>query len=490
MALNFASLLKVIAPKKAGKRGGLASTGTFNPQNPTQSLTVPQYRDHLTDIFSTRQANDSRELLKGLFKTDPDVSAAVFSYLTLANTDPIILARDLEGNVDPEATRQLHQAVNLITRQLDYTLGFQMKKSLKTLCEELRYMELLRGGIAAELILNDSLAPSDLRVVDLTSVTWYEKKPGEYKPVQKVAGSDKEINLDIPTFFVKFFRRDPTEIYTYSIFVSSINTIAARQQVINDLYRIMRRTGYPRMDIKVIEEVMTKNAPAATQADPAKLRTWLNDRMGEIASSMTSLSPDDAMIHWDSVDVGIINDKMPAMSVDISNVIDTLNAQNQAALKTMSTVIGRGEGGVNTGSVEARIAAMNADEINDPIAELLSSVFSFILHQNGFQGFAEVKFKKAELRPETELEPQLTLRAQRLRQDLSDGLISDIEYALWLYNRLPPEGAPELAGTGFMTPVQQDPESPSPNSDPLGRGQTGEGGAGAQKMTKSKAVKK
>ena len=148
----------------------------------------------------------------------------------------------------------------------------------------------------------------------------------------------------------------------------------------------------------------------------------------------------------------------------------------------MSTILGRGTSGVNTGSVEARLAALYADQLNEPLADLLSRMFSFILQQGGYAGFAKVEFDPAELRPWTELEPQLTLRSQRLRQDLSDGLITDVEYHLWVYKRLPPDGAPELSGTGFLTEVADasgaagsktgggaKPEDVSPKTDSVGR---------------------
>lgn len=47
-------------------------------------------------------------------------------------------------------------------------------------------------------------------------------------------------------------------------------------------------------------------------------------------------------VHMDSVKPGVMNDKNPGTSIDITHVIDVLNAQNQAGLKTMATVIGRG----------------------------------------------------------------------------------------------------------------------------------------------------
>jgi len=482
------TLLNIIAPKRKARTGGTSVTATYSPQQADRVLTAPVYQEHLTDIFSSRTSDDSRTLMKSLFRHDPDVSAAVFSYLTMANTDPLILVHDMEGQIDRDATKQLLQALKILTVPTDYTQGFQLKKNLNSLCEELRYMALLRGGTAIELVLDKQLAPSELRTVDLESIEWFEKKAGQYKPRQKVSGVSDGIDLDIPTFFVSFFRKAPTDIYAYSPFVAAINTIAARQQVINDLYRIMQKTGYPRMDVAVVEEVLNKNAPANIKTDPQKLRAWQNDRLAEIRTAFENIRSDQALVHFDAVEPKILNDKNPGVGVNIQNVIETLNAQNQAALKTMSTVIGRGASGVNTGSVEARIAAMNADELNEPVAELLTNICSFILHMNGYQGFASVTFKKAELRPDLELEPQLMLRTQRLRQDLSDGLITDDEYHLMVYNRLRPDAVEELSGTKFMTPAPAGGNSTdvSPNGDPLGRSLTGEG---STKMTKSNAVK-
>jgi hypothetical protein len=487
-ATQLGAFLQIIAPKKKTKAGGTAVTESYNPSAADRVLTVPVYKDHLTDIFASRQADDSRTLLKSLFKNDPDVSAAVNSYLTLANTPMRVIVRDLEGEIDRDATRELGKAVKALTAPTDYTLGFMLKKDLSSICEEMRYMLLLRGAIGNELVLGKKLEPVELRNVDMANIEWYEKQPGLYKPVQKKAGVEKEISLDLPTFFVSFFRRDPTSIYSDSFFVSAINTIAARQQVVNDLYRIMQKTGYPRMDIKVVEEVLMKNAPANVKTDKNALITWTDQQLARIRQQFEGVRADQAFLHFDSVEPRIINEKNPGIGIDVSSVIETLNAQNQAGLKTMATVIGRGTSGVNTGSVEARIAAMNADELNEPVAEVLGRAFSFMLHQSGYQGFCEVSFSKAELRPDTELEPQLALRAARLRTDLSLGLITDDEYHLMMHNRLRPDSAPELSGTNFEAGSDVgNAENASPNGDPLGRSLTGEGSA--QKAAKGNAAK-
>lgn len=484
MAGDLKSFLTAILPRRQAK-GGKGLTGTYNPSAPNEFLTVPTYQDHLSDLYSTRAINDSRLLLKELFKQDPDASAALNAYLTIANQKPIFFAYGSDGELAPDAMPLVNQVIALLTKQFDYTLGFAYKPSLQTIFENMRYMLLLRGGIGAELVFDKRLVPYEIRHVDMLTIQWLEKKPGELKPVQIVNG--EEFDLNIPTFFTAFFHRDPTDIYTYSSFVSAINTIAARQQVINDLYRIMQLTGYPRLDIKVLEEVLLKSAPADAKADSEKLKSWMSARLSEIQTVVTNIRPDQAFVHFDSVEAGMINDKKPGASVDIDNVINTLNAQNQAALKTMATIIGRGESGVNTASVEARVFSMNADELNQPIAEIFSHILTLAVRLQGFDGYVECRFRKVEMRPELELEPHLTMKQSRLLENLSLGLISDDEYHMEMFGRFRPKDAPELSGTGFMQPQQgPDTSDVSSNADPLGRSLTPDG----SKSARSKTVKK
>lgn len=453
----------------------------FNPNANEGLIPVPGGRDHLTDVLTTRQSQNSRDLLQSLFRYDTDFSAAVGAYLTLADTPATIIVRDAEGEIDPEATKDAVKILEALTRTLDYSKGFTFKPGFRALCQELRSMALLRGAIAGELVFGKSQVPERVQHVDMAQVEWLEKEPGVYKPQQRVQSTGEVISLDIPNFFVSYHRRLPTSIYPESDFVSAINTIAARQQVINDLYRIMRLTGYPRLGIKVVEEVLRKNAPASVAADPEQLKAWLSARRDELAGQFGDLRVDQAFVYFDSSEVSIINKDKPGAAMDISNIMETLNAQNQAGLKTMATIIGRGNSGVNTASVEARIAAMHADQLNIPVAEFLEQVLTFALNIYGVAGHVTVKFSPAELRPHLELEPQRVVKATRLRTDLSLGIITDQEYHLEMYGRLPPPTSPMLSGTNFETATAQvDVSQISPNADPLGRSVTPDGNRQAQ----------
>ncbi len=460
-------------------------TETFNPSSTGTVLSVPGYREHLQDLLDTRQGLDSRRLMQQLFKQDPDVSAAVASYLTLADT-PMRLFVRANGQIDQAATREAEQIFDALTRTLDYSQGFTWKPGPQTLLQELRYMVMLRGSIGGELVFDRQQRPNRIQQVDMASIEWFEPTSGQFKPRQKSRATGQFIDMDIVTFFVAFHRRDPTTPYSNSDFVSAINTIAARTQVINDLYRIMRMTGYPRIAIKVMEDVLRNNIPAGLKDDPVAVRDWMRDRLAEIAAQFTAIRVEQPFIHYDSAEVSIINNGRNGAELQIAEVIDTLNAQNQAGLKTMATVIGRGNSAATAASVEARIAAMNADQLNVPVKEFLEKVLTFALNAYGTAGKVEVHFDKAELRPHLELEPQRVMKASRLRQDLSLGLITDEEYHLEIYGRLPPEGAPVLMGTGFMTPdggASVDVEAISPNSDPMGRSLAPAGSQSARSNT-------
>src|SRR3546814_16941177 len=115
--------------------------------------------------------------------------------------------------------------------------------------------------VEAELVVDKAFVPSELRLIDPISLEWREAKPGVYRPIQKPAGANTEIDLNIPTFFTSRFHQNPTSIYTFSTFVSAINTITASATVINELYRLMRLVGYHRIDVPFLQEVIESTVP-------------------------------------------------------------------------------------------------------------------------------------------------------------------------------------------------------------------------------------
>lgn len=489
MATSLTSKLgQILLPKKTPSPQGVANSPTFQSNSSANVLTVPTYRDHLTDIFTTRSADDANTLLQSLLVQDPDASASVNAYLTTADTEPVIYVKDVNDKIDRNGQKTLNAILDTLTTRYDYvTVGFQYKPTLRAMAEELRYMLLLRGMLVGEAIISKEGIFDAIHLIDPISLEWFEKTNGRLTPEQVPTGGGNNISLDVVSVFAAYYRQDPTKAYSNSPFVSSINTVAARQRIINDLYRIMTLTGYPRLDITVLEEVIANNAPLDIKADPAKFTQYVNNTITSITNTVTNLRADQAFVHTDSIKADMVNTKSAGMTLDIEPIVKTLNAQNQAALRVMATTLGRGESGVNTASVEAALFAKNAEALNTPIAELWEQIFTFVLRLTGSTSRVVVKFRPVELRPATELEAQLTLRQARLQKDLSLGIIDDDEYHLEMYGRIRPDSAPILSGTGFADAGSVvDAGGISPNNDPTGRSVS----SAADKTVKSNAVKK
>ena len=480
-------ITQVLLPKKKANPAGTAYTNTFNPTSTGSVLSLPNYRNHLQDIFTNRVSQDARDILKDLVKYDSDVSATLHAYLTVADTTPRFYVYDANGELDYAGQKTLEQIMGGITRRSDYTTGFAFTDSFRQIAEDFRYNILLRGSVAAELIFNKLLIPAEIRNVDTATLEWFEAAPGVFKPQQRAPGASQPISLDIANFFVKQYRQNPNEIYSESIFVSAINTIAARQQVINDLYRIMQKTGYPRLDVTVVEEVLRKSAPLDIAKNPATLANWIDGQIADISNTLASLRPDSVFVHSDAVETEILNQAGPGRAFDVTSIIEVLNAQNQGALKTVATFIGRGESGVNTASVEARVFSMAADSLNGPVADMFSDMMTLALRMTGYEGYVECMFDKAELRPQTELEPMLVIKQTRYLELLSLGLIDDNRFHMEIFGQTRPDSAPELSGTGFATKsAGVDTSAISPNQDTLGRSIAPSG----SKASKSDALKK
>lgn len=489
MAANSltSKLAQIVLPKKVANPQGVADSPTYQSNNPQNVLTVPTYTDHRTDIFASRAADNANTLLQNLLVQDPDASAAVNAYLTTADTEPVMYVKDINDKIDRNGQKVLNAILDTLTTRYDYAaVGFQYKPTLRAMSEELRYMLLLRGMLVGEAIVSKEGIFEAIRLIDPVTLEWFEKTNGRLTPEQVPAGGGTNVSLDVASVFVSYYRQDPTKAYSNSPFVSCINTVAARQRIINDLYRIMVITGYPRLDIMVLEDVIAKNAPLDVKADPAKFTQYVSNTITSITNTVSGLRVDQAFVHTDSIKADVVNSKASGMTLNIEPIIKTLNAQNQAALRVMATTLGRGESGVNTASIEAALFAKNAEALNTPIAELWEQIFTFILRLTGSTSRVVVKFRPVELRPATELEAQLVLRQSRLLKELSLGTIDDDHYHLEMFGRIRPDSAPILSGTGFADKSVVDAGGISPNADPTGRSVS----SAADKSAKSNSVKK
>jgi len=168
--------LAEILPPKNIQAGGKADTPTFNSSQRTQPLSAPDLFSHKRDLLTEHEGEDTG-IIETLMRADPDVSASVGAYLTVANTDMKFICYDENNQVDRKAQQIVNTFLHGVTNNFDYSKGFKMSKSLKVLNEKFRYMILKRGSICGELIYDKKIGMlTDIRVVDTASLEWTDQK--------------------------------------------------------------------------------------------------------------------------------------------------------------------------------------------------------------------------------------------------------------------------------------------------------------------------
>ncbi len=421
------------------------------------------------DAGSIRASGDIPTVISNAQKYDADFSQAIWSVARFASTPIDILFMNDKGEFDADKSRQLRTLFDNVW------LASVNSPDLNELADNI-IMELFKqGGVGLEVVLDQFKLPTNYVLIPSNAVKW-KKKNSVFVPYQ--TGQGKEISLDIPTFFFVNTDRAPDQAVADSPLLAAIQSVTFKQQVINDIQRVIRRAGYPRHKVTVLEEILRKNAPANVRVDPNKLAKWLKDQLSNIGQELSKLNPEDAIVVFDSVQVEYLSTQ-GSMTVDFKPIVEILDSQLTSALKVLPSILGKYTGGSsqNIASVEAMTFVKTLTFLQHRCDKILSQAFTLTARLLGMRGFVKVRHHPINLRPELELEPQKLAKQNRILQLQSYGHITDSEAALELgILHLPEE---ELSGTRFLDgQPSTDTENISPNRDPLGRSITGGDGAG------------
>lgn len=421
------------------------------------------------DTTNLRASGDTATIINNLQKYDPDTANAIWAIIRFASTPIQLHFVTDKGEFDADKTMQFKTI-------LDSTwLAATNAPNLDELADNIVMELFMHGGIGLEIVLDEFKLPTRFVTLASKELEW-KKKNGIFYPLQTAQG--KEINLDIPTFFFASTDRHPDQAVADSPILAAIQAVTFKQNVITDIQRVIRRAGYPRHRVKILEEVMQKNAPVDIRMDPAKMTKWLSDQKKAIGDAMAKLNPEDAIVIFDSIEVDYLSTQ-GAMTVDFRPVLEILDGQLTSALKVLPSILGKGSAGgsQNIASVESMVFLNTPTFLQKRCDKLLSQALTMTARLMGMKGSIKVQHEAINLRPELELEPQKLAKQNRILQLQSFGHITDSEAALALGIAHLPEN--DLSGTLFLDGgPSTDTQNISPNADPLGRSITGGDGAG------------
>lgn len=402
-----------------------------------------------TDATSFRVNTDKADQTRNFLSVNPDMSATVNAYLRVGiPKNYSVIAYNMDGTVNPEATRLTHEILTRITYLGDSTLGYNPSTDLQSMSESLGRELLLDGAMALELVLDDLQQPLYPALIAVSKLQFREDSKRGVYPVQVIGGD--EIDLDLPTVFYISQDQDLLTPYAEPYFNTAVRAVLNDEGFSNYLQRQLRRNISPRMVATVIEEKVKQSVGIDITSDPEEFGKYIDGLVEQIENTLEDLEPEDALVATDMVTYEM---KAPGGSGSgvgdlLTKVASILETRTTAALKSMPAVLGR-----DTSSGSATASTMlflkNASIIPTKLNTIYSRMFTTAVRLMGNDCYVEFKYAELSLRPDSEEEAYKQMRQDRVLTQLSYGFISDEEAGIALTGKIPPSTFKPLSGTRF-----------------------------------------
>lgn len=437
-----------------------------------------------TNLETYRAGATTRAVMRDFVASNPDLSGAVNAYIRTAITAKYLaVAKNLDGTFNVEATKLAQQLLTRFDLLGDYKDGFCGVGSMRSNSESLAKEILMYGACSLELVLDKSRLPKKLQPLSVTQIEF--KSDGDnLVPQQNIGGNI--VDLDIPTFFYSAVDQDLLEPYAASPLEAAIQPVLFQTEFLNDLRRIMRRAIHPRLDVEIDSEKFKNTLPPDAEHDGEKQRQYMDDFIGSLQALMDGLKPEDALVHFDTVKMDLLNNGNISLDAEYETLVGIANSKVATGSKVMPSILGHGAGTQNMASAETLLFMKNVEGlVQHKLNEIYSRAMTLAVRLFGYDVYVEFKYEEIDLRPKSELEAFFTMKQERILEQLSLGFISDEQASLGLTGALPPPGFKPLSGTGFHEKKPVDPNANGFTNQSTG----GAGGSALNKDIKSDAPK-
>jgi len=404
-----------------------------------------------TDTITLRNGADTRVVIRDLVASNPDLSAAVFGFLRTAITSEYkLVARNMDGSFNREATILAQQIATRFDEVQDYSDGFSGINSIRSTSESLGKEVLQYGAMGLELVLDKARLPRALSPVSTTQILM-RQDDGWLKPVQKVGQEERD--LDIPTFFMVALDQDLLQPYAESPLQAAIQPVLADLDFFNDLRRLVKRALHPRLDVAINEEKFRKTIPQDAALDPEKLSAYVKSVMDSVQEKINALNPEDALVHFDFIEVSFLNHGNASPAQEEETLLNIARSRVASGSKTMPSILGHGAGTQNVASTETLLFMASAvGAVQAKLDEIYSKAFTLAVRLFGMDVYVEFRYAPVDLRPKNELEAFFAMKQSRVLEQLSLGFITDDEACIELTGNVTPAGFAPLSGTRFKDP--------------------------------------
>lgn len=460
----------------AGKKGTVVLPRTIRPKRVSSTeasrfdrgTQIPKTQTAtIQDVKTLRATTNVVEALRLLARVDGTFSAAVFAYVQIADSGYKVQAfKTGTHEYDEAGTLTAESVLASMDTLYDYSKGYGDKQSIPSLVTTLLREAALTGACAIELVMNKFRLPDRVSPIKYESIRWKSDGEGGRVPEQ-LSAKGGFIDLNIPNVWVSEMHKEAATGYAHSMFEAALPEVFYYLEFIEDMRRTVRKSGHNRLTVMLDTQKVKASAPASIAADEAKLKTFLEGVRGDVEQVLSGLEPEDAIVAYDTM----ILDQLAASGekADYKDLMGALAGLLATALKTHPSILGlRLSGSQSLTNTESLVFLKNVAAIQKVVAEALSRAMTLATRLSGSDVYVKFEFESVELRPKAELEAFMTMRQDRILEQLSLGFISDEEAARLMGTGTRPPGAPPLSGTMFHGGKTQT-NAPTPNSDPMGQ---------------------
>lgn len=407
------------------------------------------------------------DLVRQIRDYNADASKAISNVLRLANSGWEIAAFGADGETPDDEGRQMLEAL------AGDGIAHEFGGGLDVLINQLLLTAATQGAVALEIELTEGLDLYDLVAVNPWLIDFQKDGEGHWR-----AGIRDLGNFEVlPEVQFRYIPVDPEpgDPRGRSPFWAALDVVFFQMEVLRDLKAAAHFAGYPRIDVSVALESVVKVVesirPDLLQPDKAEeLRRWMDAYLGDIADMVDDLEPDDAFIHYDAVTSNYI---VPSgRTIDIRDLIATIDAQVISGLKQLPVLLGRNEGATTThATVQWQVFVQELRSYQRIVQRMLEWAFGTALRIWGRQGVARVEFE----------EIRATDRLQDAQAEESETRTKMMQVqAGWIDQD---EAAQDVVGHDAVnpTPPQPPPQGGGESEDaPQGGGESGETPTGGE----------
>lgn len=457
----------VLLPRVIKK--GQQSNSTSSGKDRGQALSERRSTLLSQSVSTLRSQGKVVEAIRVLREEHGTLSTTLFTLVEVADSGYSISAYNTLTNQPDEPGRQVAlQVIASMDTLYDYTDGYSDKPTIAEVVMQSLLEAAVSGRVAGELILDKYFLPTRLKVMRGDMVKWKADGKGNRYPVQKANGAGDDVDLDYPTVWVHDLQGMADDDNATPPLQAALNALYRYEDFIEDMVRVVRRTGHGRIVVKLIYEKIKETADPETQADEEKLAVYLNDVKKAVEEGLKNIEPEDALVTYDTAEFDSISAN--GEKADYTELLSAIQGILVTSLKSNPSATGIRMGGSQSlSNTESLIYLKNAAALHAPVEAMLSRALTLACRLMGADVYVKFEFNPINLRPADELEAFVTMKESRILNRLSLGLIDDNTAARELGITALPKGYVPLAGTMFMNGSTGRAEEVSPNADPQGR---------------------